>query len=173
MKKSARTILIVFLINLILNSLCNAQTKEINFSSKGISLNGNLLTLPSTQNEITEIFGSPTNIGDAPNKDSATVIEWANLGIYAYKRADSDTIYAIGISINPKFPERKFETSFSGNILINQKNLALTKKTIKSLGFRRTSKYANWRQNLGLYYLTIITETPDDAREMEFGISSK
>src|ERR1041385_757151 len=75
----------------------SATSNVLEFSSRGVSLNGKHLTLPCTQPQIESVFGSPTEVVPARGDDlSQTVIEWSNLGIYAYMHPRTGVVHGIG-----------------------------------------------------------------------------
>lgn len=145
---------------------------HLNFSSRGVSFNGKLLQFPATRGEVIAVFGEPsgTDYVSPDDKIGSNVLEWSHIGVYAYQRPATGLIYAIGVSISDAYPERNFEKAFDGRISVRLAKLRLTRKGITRSGFSRTSIWANWRRTLGKYYMTVITETPNDPRELEFGL---
>lgn len=166
--------LLVSILFLTLSASCWASSDILEFSDNGISFNDRTQTLPCSQDEIIALFGKPSDtVLASGDQQSNTVIEWSQIGVFAWVRPKARVVHAIGVSISPKFPERKFEKSFSGSIFVNGTQLDLTKAGFKLAGFRRNSKHANWKQDLGDYYITVVTESPDDPREIEFGVRSE
>ena len=147
----------------------NSDTYRLEFSSSGMSLNGRTLTLPCTQAQIESVFGKPTEIDPANGDElSDTVLEWSNLAAYAYMRPKTGVVHDIGVSLS-KTPQRNFQHSFLGTIVVQRNPLLMTVAGFRSAGFHRTSKYANWERRLGSYYLLVVTE-PEAPEELEFGV---
>ena len=148
----------------------SATSDVLEFSSRGLSVNGKHLTLPCTQAQIESAFGPPTEVVPAHGDDlSDTVIEWSNIGAYAYMRPKTGVVHGIGISLSAKTPERHFSHSFAGTIKIAGKPLLMTVAGFRSTGFHRSSKYSDWERQLGSYYILVVTE-PEAPEELEFGI---
>ena len=171
--KLCRNLILVLLL-LSVSPPCRASSDTLAFSDKGISFNGKLLTLPCSQDEITALFGAPSDIVYAyGDEHSMTVIEWAHIGVFAYTKPATGVIDAVGVSLSPTHPERGFQKSFSGALLVDGVRLDMTEAGFRSAGFRRGSEHANWRRTLEPYYITVRTAAPDDPREIDFGRPSK
>jgi hypothetical protein len=172
-KKIFSKVLIFSIVFLGSTMTCMASSDTLTFSVEGISFNGRIQSLPCSQDDIISLFGSPSEtVYAAGDELSRTVIEWSHIGVFAWVKPSTGIVDGIGISISPAHPERGFEKSFSGAIFVNGTRLSLTKAGFKLAGFSRSSKHANWKQDLGNYYMTVVTESPDDPREIEFGVRS-
>src|SRR5262249_20139466 len=167
-----KTVALIFAVLLFGPTVAPVQTpapNHLSFSSNGVALNGKTLRLPCTQSQIESVFGKPTEIDPATGDDlSDTVIEWSNIGAYAYMRPKTGVVHAIGVSLS-KTPQRNFERSFIGAIYVQRRALRMTVGGFRSAGFQRSSKYANWERRLGSYYILVDTE-PEAPEELEFGV---
>lgn len=156
----------------ILDGSAQSSKNHLNFSSRGVSLNGKVLKLPCTREEALDVFGEPsgTDYVSPDDKLGSNVIEWSQVGVYAYQKPATGLIHAIGVSISAEHPVRNFEKAFTGRLTIRLANLRLTDRAIRSAGFKRTSAWANWKRTIGDYYMTVVTQSPKDPRELEFGM---
>jgi hypothetical protein len=105
----------------------NASSTDIVVSTIGVTIDGQLLSLPSPSSSIKDKLGDPSRIVER----ASTICVWDDLGIYCACRPQPEVAFAITVA----FQEEKFGFSphklFSGRVLIDNSPSFIDKSTSK------------------------------------------
>ena len=95
---------------------------RIAFSDSGMKFKDNTIILPTKISNLIGIFGSQPRILNA-NKETGNIFYlWDDLGIYAIKEVESDTVVEISIAMNKDEDQEEFYpfSMFNGDIQIEE-----------------------------------------------------